>query len=88
MNVILNTDEVQAVISLVTSQVMDHVELSAEAKEAVRRWRRERDPGTPGLDEYALVFNEKIGNFIDARTTRMMRRRGKQRVSASEERAS
>ena len=88
MNVILDIDEVHTVVSLVTSQVLDRVELSQPSKEAVRRWRREHEPGTPGLDQYAVTFNEAVGNFIDERTTRMLRRRGKLRVSAAEGRAS
>ncbi|MEX2230463.1 MAG: hypothetical protein WEB13_12595 [Dehalococcoidia bacterium] len=86
MNVILNTDEVHAVLTLVTAHVLDHVELSDEAKKQIRAWRRERDPSTVGLDEFTETMNEAIGNFIDQRTTRFLRKRGKIRVSASTER--
>jgi hypothetical protein len=86
MNVILNTDEVHAVLTLVTAHVLDHVELSDEAKKQIRAWRREHDPSTVGLDEFAETMNEAIGNFIDQRTTRFLRKRGKIRVSASTER--
>ena len=88
MNVILNTDEVHAVLSLVTAQVLDHVELSDDAKKQIRAWRREHDLSTVGLDEFAVTVNEAIGNFIDERTTRFLRKRGKIRVSASSERRS
>jgi hypothetical protein len=84
MNVILNVEEVHTVISLVTSQVLDHVELAEKSKDAVRRWRQERDLDTTGLDQYAEAFNQALGNLIDERTTRMLRRRGKMRISASE----
>jgi hypothetical protein len=87
MNVILNVDEVQAVIALVSAQVLDNVELSSEAKEAIRTWRREHDLGTRGLDEYAERFNTSLGNYIDEQTTRYLRRRGSMRVSAREERS-
>lgn len=86
MNVILNVDEVETVLMLVTSQVLDHVDLSDKSKDAVRSWRRAHSVGTPDLDEYAEVLNEAIGNHIDERTTRMLRRRGKMRLSAAEER--
>ena len=88
MNVVLNVEEVHAVISLVTSQVLDHVDVSEETKQAVRQWRRAHDLETTGLDDYAALFNEALGNSIDERTTRMLRRRGKVRISASEGRVS
>jgi hypothetical protein len=80
MNVILNTEEVHAVLSLVTSSVIDHVDLSEETKEKVRAWRRDRTMGTPELDEFTEVLNEAVGNFIDERTRRMLRQRGKVKV--------
>lgn len=86
MNVVLNVEEVHTVIALVTSQVIDGVGLSTRGKEAIRRWRREHDVGTTGLNEYAVVFNEAIGNHIDEQTTRMLRRRGKVHISVAEER--
>lgn len=88
MNVILNTDEVHAVLTLVTAHVLDHVDLNDEAKKQVRAWRRERDIGTVGLDEFTETMNDAVGNFIDERTTRFLRKRGKIRVSASTERRS
>ena len=41
-----------------------------------------------GLDDFTEALNLAIGNFIDERTTRMLRKRGKIRVSASVERRS
>jgi hypothetical protein len=81
MNVILNTDEAHVVMTLVTSQVLDHLpELSPEARERIRAWRREHDLGTSGLDEFTERLNEAVGNLIDERTRRMMRQRGKVKV--------
>ena len=82
MNVILNTDEVHALLGIVTSHVIDHVDLSAAAKKQIRAWRSERDAATVGLDEFTVTVNEAIGNFIDERTTRFVRRRGTVRVSS------
>ena len=86
MNVILNVDEVHAVLTLVTSQVLDHVELSEEARDAIRAWRREHGLGTDGLDDYGAKFNAALGTHIDEQTTRYLRKRGSMRVSAREER--
>ena len=84
MNVILNTDEVHTVLTLVTSQVLDNVELSAAAHDAVRDWRRDRGLDSKELGQFTLAFNESIGNYIDERTTRMLRVRGQRRVSEAD----
>lgn len=76
MNVVLNTDEANVVMSLITAQLIDQAGLSEAAKKAVREWRRDLAPGTIPLDGFTLRLNEAIGNFIDERTTRMMRTRG------------
>ncbi len=76
MNVILNVDEVHAVLARVTGQVIDQAGLSAGAREAVKQWRQERDPGMKALDDFAIAFNEALGNHIDERTSRRLRLRG------------
>lgn len=80
MNVVLNTDEAHVVLTLVTSNVIDHVEISDEAKERVKRWRNDHNLGTSGLDGFTERLNEAIGNYIDERTRRMLRQRGKLKV--------
>lgn len=81
MNVILNTEEAHVVMTLVTSQVLDHVgDLSEAGREKVRAWRRERDLGNPDLDEFTEALNAAVGNYIDESTRRMMRTRGKVKV--------
>lgn len=80
MNVVLNTEEAHAVLTLVTAQILDHVELSEETRKLIRDWRRDRNIGLVGLDEFAVELNEAIGNFIDERTRRMVRARGKIKV--------
>jgi hypothetical protein len=85
MNVILNTDEVHAVLSLVTAQVLDHADLTDAANKQIRAWRRAHDVDTVGLDEFTETMNTALGNFIDERTTRFLRKRGKIKVSAKTE---
>ncbi len=80
MNVVLNTDEANVVMSLVTAQLIDQAELSEAGKKAVREWRRDLAPGTIPLDEFSERLNVAIGNFIDERTSRMMRTRGQLKV--------
>ncbi len=82
MNVVLNTEEAHVVLSLVTSSVLDHVDLSDETKAQIKDWRRDHGLATKELDEFTEHLNEAIGNFIDERTRRMMRQRGKIKVQA------
>lgn len=76
MNVVLNTEEANTVMSLVTAQLIDQAGLTEAGKKAIREWRRDLAPGTIPLDGFTLRLNTAIGNFIDERTTRMMRTRG------------
>ena len=84
MNVVLNTDEANAVMSLVTAQLIDQAGLTEAGKKAIREWRRDLAPGSIPLDGFTQRMNVAIGNFIDERTTRMMRMRGQIRVRERE----
>lgn len=84
MNVVLNADESSAVMSIVTAQLIDQTGLTEAGKKAVREWRRGLAPGTLPLDGFTLRLNTAIGNFIDDRTTRMMRMRGQVKVRERE----
>ena len=80
MNVVMNTDEAHVVLTLVTSQILDHLQMSEEGREVVRSWRRSHNLGSGDLDEFAIELNEAVGNFIDENTRRMVRQRGKLKV--------
>ena len=77
MQVILETDEAWSLMSLIVSHIIDHAGASAGGKAALRRWRTDRAVGTVEMDELALALNEALGNTIDEKTTRMVRRRGR-----------
>ena len=77
MQVILETDESWSLMSLIVSQIVDRAGVSSEAKAALRRWRSDRAVGTVEMDDLALALNEALGNIIDEKTTRMIRRRGR-----------
>jgi hypothetical protein len=77
MQVILETDEAWSLMTLIVSQVIDHSGISADGKAAIRRWRSDRALGTVEMDDLALALNEALGNVIDEKTTRMIRRRGR-----------
>ena len=77
MQVILDPYESWSITSLVVSQVLDQVELSDEGKEALRRWRADRDEGTTELADLTVTMNEVLGTALDERTTRLIRRSGR-----------
>jgi hypothetical protein len=77
MQVILETDEAWSLMSLIVSQIIDHAGASPDGKVALRRWRTDRAVGTVEMDDLALALNEALGNTIDEKTTRMIRRRGR-----------
>lgn len=77
MQVILETDEAWSLMSLILSQLIDNTGASGEGKAALRRWRTDRAVGTVEMDDLALALNEALGNIIDEKSTRMIRRRGR-----------
>jgi len=77
MNVMLNPGEVNVVIGLVTSRLLDSLELSEEAREAIRAWRSDRGPGASELDDFADEFNNQLMDHIDESTRRRTMRGGR-----------
>ena len=85
MNVLLNPSEVGAVVSLVTAQLLDSIELTEEAREQIRSWRTERSAGGDDLDAFSDAFNETLATSIDETTRRRHMRGGRfQRETAAE----
>jgi hypothetical protein len=76
MQVILETDEAWSIMSLVVSQVLDQVDLSDEARAALRRWRSDHNDGTAEMSDLTVTLNEALGTVLDERTTRLIRRKG------------
>lgn len=76
MQLILEADEAWSIMTLVVSQVIDTVELSDAGQAAVRRWRSDHAEGTELMGRLAEAMNEALGNQIDERTRRRIRRKG------------
>jgi len=58
MKVELDSDEVWALLSTTTKQVLEGVELSDEDRAALRRWRSQQmRPGSEGLKSLAQKLN-------------------------------
>lgn len=76
MQVILETDEAWSIMTLVVAQVLDQVDLSDEAKAALRRWRGDHVDGTAEMSDLTVSMNEVLGTVLDERTDRLIRRKG------------
>ncbi len=77
MHILLETDEAWSLMSIITSYVIDHSGVSQDGKAKIRRWRSDRALGTVEMDDLATAFNEALGTYLDEKTARMIRRRGR-----------
>jgi len=77
MQIVLELDEAWSLMSLITSYVIDKSGVSQEAKQAIRRWRADRASGTVEMDRLALALNEAVGTYLDEKTARMIRQKGR-----------
>ena len=77
MQVILELDEAWSLMTIITSYVVDKAGVSQEGKQAVRRWRTDRASGTVEMDRLALALNEALGTYLDEKTARVIRQKGR-----------
>jgi len=77
MQIVLETDEAWSLMSIITSYVVDHSSVSQDGKAKMRRWRSDRALGTVEMDDLATAFNEALGTYLDEKTARTIRRRGR-----------
>lgn len=75
MRLILDEEETWSLMTLITAQVLDQVELSDEAVKAIRDWRAGVVEGNSAMEAVANGVNEVLGNTIDEELTRQVRRR-------------
>ena len=75
MRLILDEEETWSLMTLITAQVLDQVELSDEAVKAIRDWRAGVVEGNAAMEAVANGVNEALGNTIDEELTRQIRRR-------------
>jgi hypothetical protein len=75
MRLILDEEETWSLMTLITAQVLDQVELSDEAIKAIRDWRAGVVEGNSAMEAVANGVNEALGNTIDDELTRQVRRR-------------
>jgi len=77
MQIILELDEASSLMTLITSYIIDKSGVAQEGKQAIRRWRTDRASGTVEMDRLAVALNEAIGTYLDEKTERMVRQKGR-----------
>jgi hypothetical protein len=77
MQIVLEVDEAWSLMTVIASYVIDNSGVSQEGKQAIRRWRSERGVGTVEMDQLAVTVNEALGTYLDEKTARMIRQRGR-----------
>ncbi len=77
MQIVMETDEANSLMSVITSYVIDHAGLSADGKQRIRKWRTDRALGLPQMDALAVVMNAALGAYIEEVTDRQVRRKGR-----------
>ena len=77
MHLVIETDESWSLMALITSYIIDNSGVSADGKQRARRWRTDRALGTVEMDQLAVAMNRALGTFIDEKTARLVRQRGR-----------
>ena len=77
MQLRMEQDEARSLLAIVTSYVLDNSGVSQVAKKHVRQWRTNHAEGTPKMAALTDGMNEAVGAFMDAKTDRQVRARGR-----------
>jgi len=85
MHIVLEVDEAWSLMTVITSYAIDHSGLSTEGKQALRRWRTDRAVGTVEMDKLAVSVNEALGTYLDEKTARMIRQKGRYQSTREKE---
>jgi hypothetical protein len=76
MIVLLEEPEAWSLMMLVSAIAIDNASLSDEAKEAIRRWRSDRDDKSAELAALTDAMNKAINDEVDAKFLRRIKQRG------------
>ena len=77
MHLIMEEDEARSLLAVITSYVLDNSGVSQDAKARVRQWRTDHAEGTVKMAALKDGMNDAVGAYIDARTDRQVRARGR-----------
>ena len=77
MQIVMEPDEANSLMSVITSYVIDHAGLSQDAKQRLRKWRTDRPAGSPEMGSLAVAMNQALGSYIEEKTDRQLRQKGR-----------
>jgi hypothetical protein len=73
----LETEDANGLMNLLVSQMIDNAGLSADGKDKLRKWRTARASGTVEMSELTIAFNDVLGQEMDERQRKLIRRKGR-----------
>ena len=77
MHLRMEEDEARSLLAVITSYVLDNSGISQDAKARVRQWRTDHADGTVKMAALTDGMNEAVGVYMDAKTDRQVRKRGR-----------
>ena len=77
MQIVMETDEANSLMSVITSYVIDNAGLSQDGKARVRKWRTDHALGSVEMETLAIAMNQALGTYLDEKTDRQIRRKGR-----------
>jgi hypothetical protein len=77
MIVLLEEPEAWSLMMLASAVAIDNAGISEEAKEAIRRWRSDRNEQSPDLQSLTDAVNKSLNASIDAKFFRRIKSRGR-----------
>ena len=77
MHLRMEEDEARSLLAVVTSYVLDNSGVSRDAKASVRQWRTDHAEGTVKMEALTDGMNEAVGAYMEAKTDRQVRQRGR-----------
>ncbi|MCC7365634.1 MAG: hypothetical protein IT303_14810 [Dehalococcoidia bacterium] len=75
MIVLLEEPEAWSLMMLVSAVAIDNAEISDEGKEAIRRWRSDRNEKSPELGDLTEKINAAMNEMLDAKFQRRIKSR-------------
>ncbi len=76
MIVLLEDSEAWSLMMLMSAVAIDNADLSAEGKEAIRRFRSDCNEGSPALDKLTDEMNLALNSHLDKKFVRRVKTRG------------
>ena len=76
MIVLLEEPEAWSLMMLVSAVAIDNADISPEGKEAIKRWRTDRNEGSGALGELTEELNKAMNAHLDTKFYRRVKSRG------------